>query len=99
VEPEDPKALIRQTLEMGDEFPGPAPDILLSWMLSLSVGIDAATAARTLVERYAEAMAAPVSHPAAIRLREMLRETASLAGQPTRAGKRRGGWQGRRGES
>ena len=33
----DPKRLIEQAFEMGAEFPGPAEDLLLSWILSLSL--------------------------------------------------------------
>ena len=94
---DDPKDLVHQALAMGDEFPGPAADLLLSWMMSLAVERDAAEAARRLIERYADAMTAPVTSVPAKRLREMLRETASLAGRPARSGGRRGGWQGRRG--
>jgi hypothetical protein len=33
--PLDPKSLLDQAFEMGEEFPGPAEDLLLSWLLSL----------------------------------------------------------------
>jgi hypothetical protein len=39
-EPEDPNSLIRQVLEMGEEFPGPAGDVLLSWLLDLKERVD-----------------------------------------------------------
>ena len=51
-EPEDPNNLIRQVLEMGEEFPGPAGDVLLSWLLDLKERVDPALAARRLIERH-----------------------------------------------
>ena len=50
--PDDPGGLIRQALDMGPEFPGPAEDVLLAWMLRLGEGQDAATAARRLIDGY-----------------------------------------------
>ena len=37
---EDPVGLIGQALAMGAEFPGPAEDVLLSWILKLDPEID-----------------------------------------------------------
>lgn len=37
---------------MGPEFPGPAEDALLSWMLRLDDTIEPAAAARHLLDRY-----------------------------------------------
>ena len=51
-EPEDPNSLIRQVLEMGEEFPGPAGDVLLSWLLDLKERVDPALAAQRLIERH-----------------------------------------------
>jgi hypothetical protein len=51
-EPEDPNSLIRQVLEMGDEFPGPAGDVLLSWLLDLKERVAPALAVRRLIERH-----------------------------------------------
>ena len=45
--PEDPQGLIRQVLAMGEEFPGPAGDVLLSWLLDLKDRADPAKAAAT----------------------------------------------------
>ena len=56
-EPEDPNSLIRQVLEMGEEFPGPAGDVLLSWLLDLKERVDPALAAQRLIERHAPARA------------------------------------------
>lgn len=49
---DDPKRLIEQVVAMGSEFPGPAEDLLLSWMLSLAPETDAPASARRLVARY-----------------------------------------------
>jgi hypothetical protein len=51
--PLDPKSVLEQAFEMGAEFPGPAQDLLLSWLLSLGAGQDPAAAASTLLPRYA----------------------------------------------
>ena len=55
--PLDPKSLLEQAFEMGDEFPGPAEDLLLSWLLSLGADQPPAAAAAALLPRYAERMA------------------------------------------
>src|ERR1700690_4330602 len=51
-EPDDPQGLIRQVLAMGAEFPGPAGDVLLSWVLELKDRADPAKAAARLIERH-----------------------------------------------
>ena len=38
--PEDPVGLIGQALAMGSDFPGPAEDVLLSWMMKLDPAVD-----------------------------------------------------------
>ncbi len=48
----DPKRLIEQAFEMGAEFPGPAEDLLLSWILSLPADADAPAIAALLAERH-----------------------------------------------
>lgn len=95
-EPEDPHGLIRQVLAMGDEFPGPAGDVLLSWLLELKDRVDPATAAKTLIERHGlgEGVLPPGPLGELVRL---LRETAQYS--PERLGelasRRRGGRRGR----
>ena len=37
---------------MGEEFPGPAGDVLLSWLLDLKERVDPALAAQRLIERH-----------------------------------------------
>lgn len=50
--PHDPNLLIRQVIEMGAEFTGPAEDIIFSWLISLPPGMDPATAANTLLDEH-----------------------------------------------
>jgi hypothetical protein len=86
----DPKRLIEQAFEMGAEFPGPAEDLLLSWILSLPAGADAPAIAALLVERHrAEVAHLADKHPAR-RLLTLLEQTASSAAA-ARAQGRRGG--------
>ncbi|MDY0881802.1 hypothetical protein ACFPL7_19640 [Dongia soli] len=82
---EDPKSLISEAFAMGDEFPGPAEDMLLSWMLSLDMETDARSAAARLLTRY-DAVAAQTANPHIARLADLLRQTA--AAESSRAGGR-----------
>lgn len=91
----DPKRLLEQAFEMGLEFPGPAEDLLLSWMLSLPVDADAPGIAAVLVARYrpgVEALAGiDAKHPVH-RLLTLLEQTAAAsdARLGRRGGRRRG---------
>lgn len=73
---DDPGGLIRETLDMGADFPGPARDALLSWILRLGDDADAAVAAKTLLARYGYAEG-PVPDGACGELVMLLRETAT----------------------
>jgi hypothetical protein len=55
--PLDPKSILHQAFEMGDEFPGPAEDLLLSWLLSLGAEQQPAEAAKILLPRFAAELA------------------------------------------
>lgn len=98
----DPKRLIEQAFEMGIEFPGPAEDLLLSWMLSLAVDADAPAIAALLAARYrVEVENMPgisAKHPT-YRLLTLLEQTAAAGaagGRGRRGGRRqRGGDSGR----
>lgn len=90
---EDPKRLIEQAFEMGAEFPGPAEDLLLSWMLSLPVGADAPAIAALLAERHRATVAHLVDTHPARRLLTLLEQTAAAAA--ARAQGRRGGRRGK----
>lgn len=90
---QDPKRLIEQAFEMGAEFPGPAEDLLLSWVLSLPVDADAPGIAALLAERHrAQVADLDDKHPAR-RLLTLLEQTAVAAA--TRAQGRRGGRRGK----
>ncbi len=91
---DDPKRLIEQVAAMGDDFPGPAEDLLLSWILSLDHRIDASIAAQHLLERYAEGLAVGDKDRPLRRLLILLQETASAKISTT--DKRRKGRRARR---
>lgn len=95
--PEDPQNLIGQVLAMGDEFPGPAGDVLLSWLLDLKDRADPAKAAATLIERH-KLPGAPFAKTPRGELIRLLHETVRYTPeQLSELGKRRrGGAMGRR---
>jgi hypothetical protein len=74
--PQDPGGVIREVLDMGADFPGPAKDVLLAWVLRLEDGLDPAAAARDLIETYDLAEDAPAAGACA-ELITLLRETAA----------------------
>lgn len=89
----DPKRLIEQAFEMGAEFPGPAEDLLLSWILSLPADADAPALAAILADRHRATVAhLEEKHPAR-RLLVLLEQTAQ-AGAAHAQG-RRGGRRGK----
>jgi hypothetical protein len=75
--PEDPGGLIKDVLDMGAEFLGPAEDILVAWMLRLGEDRDPAEAARHLLDRYGIAEG-PLPDGACGRVIELLRQTADF---------------------
>ena len=75
---DDPSGLIREVLNMGEAFPGPAEDILLSWTLKLGATADPAHHARRLLEQY-EIAEGPVPDDPRGKLIEMLREAAQFS--------------------
>ena len=83
--PEDPIGLIGQALAMGADFPGPAEDVLLSWMLKLDTGIDPIAAAATILKHYGMEEGEPPPGESG-KLIRLLRETASCP--PERMGRR-----------
>jgi len=93
---EDPNGLIRQVLAMGAEFPGPAGDVLLSWLLALQEPADPAAAAARLIERHE--LAGPPFPPGPLgELIRLLHETARCSPKFLNdlGGGRRGGRRGR----
>jgi hypothetical protein len=95
--PEDPQGLIGQVLAMGEEFPGPAGDVLLSWLLDLKDRADPAKAAARLIERHNLA-GPPFPRGPRGELIRLLHETARYTPEQLHAlgGRRRGGAMGRR---
>ena len=92
--PSDPKGLIRQAFEMGEDFPGPAEDVFLGWTLQLSDDTDATTAAATLLAIYPVPANLDRGSPLA-RLTRLLHEAAENKSPRSRG--RRGGWRAKRG--
>jgi hypothetical protein len=91
---QDPKRVLEQAFEMGVEFPGPAEDLLLSWVLSLPVDADAPGIAAVLAAHYrpgVEAIAGINAKHPIYRLLTLLEQTsaASSARLGRRGGRRR----------
>lgn len=89
----DPKRLIEQAFEMGAEFPGPAEDLLLSWILSLPADADAPVIAALLADRHRHQVADLADKHPARRLLTLLEQTAAAGA--ARASGRRGGRRGK----
>src|SRR5688572_22015859 len=89
----DPKRLIEQAFEMGVEFPGPAEDLLLSWILSLPAEADAPAIAALLAERHRPGVADLADQHPIRRLLTLLEQTATAGA--ARAQGRRSGRKGR----
>ncbi|MGH6947173.1 MAG: hypothetical protein ACREDZ_07570 [Kiloniellales bacterium] len=86
---DDPGGLIREALTMGDRFPGPAEDLLLSWLLSLGSERKPPEVARRLLARHGVATG-EIPPSEAGRLVLLLRQTAAVDGTVlARRGKRR----------
>ena len=94
--PDDPQGLIGQVLAMGAEFPGPAGDILLSWLLDLKDRTEPSKAAARLIERHG--LAGPPFPPGPLgELIRLLHETARHSPEQLQdmVKRRRGGRRGR----
>jgi hypothetical protein len=72
---DDPGGLIREVVELGSDFPGPAYDVLLSWILRLEDGRDPAEVAARLLREYGVAEG-PLSENACGELIGLLREVS-----------------------
>ena len=90
--PEDPVNLMQQVFDHASEFMGPAPDILLSWLMRLDPGVDQAAAAAWVLETYARPVEATAN--AESRMLIDLLQQAANGDAPTSA-RRRGGRRGR----
>ncbi len=87
---EDPIGLIGQALAMDTEFPGPAEDVLLSWILKLDDALDPVAAAAAVLRHYGVAEG-PVPAGEAGKLIALLRQTAANPPGAARSGTRRRG--------
>ena len=74
--PLDPKSLLEQAFEMDEEFPGPAEDLLLSWLLSLGADQAPDAAATTLLPRYASRVEGKSDALPIVRLHRLLEQVA-----------------------
>ena len=74
--PLDPKSILEQAFEMDEEFPGPAEDLLLSWLLSLSADQQPATAAATLLPRYTSQLSGKSETLPIVKLHKLLEQVA-----------------------
>ncbi len=72
---DDPGGLIKEVIELGDDFPGPAQDIILAWLLRLGPEQDAGQVAGRLVQDYGIAEG-ELPGGACGELVKLLRETA-----------------------
>lgn len=89
---DDPGGLLREVIELGPAFPGPAKDLLLSWVLRLDAGKDPAEVAKRLLEAYGIAEG-PLPKNACGELIGLLRETANYGLEKLRTREGRGGGQ------
>ena len=94
--PDDPGGLIREVIDMGPEFPGPAEDILVAWTLRLADGLDPAEAAARLLAAYGIAEGAAPDN-AAGKVVTLLRQAAQSPRQHLNR-RRQGGRRGRTGQ-
>lgn len=86
--PHDPHLLIKQVVEMGADFTGPAEDIVFSWLISLAADLDPAAAANLLLDEHNLRQGEPP--PGALgRLWTLLRETAEYPDARLRAAAQR----------
>ena len=86
--PEDPVNLMQQVFDHAAEFMGPAPDILLSWLMRLSPEVDQSAAARWVLKTYAEPARAD-ANAECLKLIDLLDQAAN--GAAVRSTGRRGG--------
>ena len=88
--PQDPVNLMQQVFDHASEFAGPAPDILLSWLMRLAPDVDQSSAARWVLETYALPVAGQANDESR-RLIGLLEKAAEgeQPGEPRRRGGRR----------
>lgn len=81
----DPTGILHQAFEMGTDFPGPAEDILMSWLISLGPDTGAGAAATELAPAFKRHIDGPAPNPHLARLHGFLIEISTTgAAKPTR---------------
>ncbi len=95
--PDDPGGLIKEVIDMGPDFPGPAEDILVAWTLRLEDSRDPAEAAQHLLTAYGIAEGAAPDNEAG-KVITLLRQAAQSPRQHLNR-RRQGGRRGRNGQS
>ena len=85
--PLDPKSILEQAFEMDDDFPGPAEDLLLSWLLSLGTEQAPAEAAKVLLPRYTGQLAGKSDTLPIVKLHRLLEQVAISPPAPARRGR------------
>lgn len=86
--PQDPVNLMQQVFDHAPEFMGPAPDILLSWLIRLAPETDQVSAAKWVLETYARP-AEGTANAESLKLIGLLEQAA--AGELPTGARRRGG--------
>ena len=87
----DPVNLMTQIFDDAASFVGPAEDVLLSWLMRLSPGVDQPNAARLVLETIVGDLISDASDES-IKLVELLRQSANQNESPLPDnGQRRGG--------
>jgi hypothetical protein len=88
--PDDPGGLIKEAINMGPDFPGPAEDLMLAWTLRLGLERDPAEAAERLLSAYG-LVEGPQLEGACGHLVDLLRQAAESKGVTSCAPRRRCG--------
>lgn len=86
-DPFDPKSVLEQAFAMGEEFPGPAQDLLLSWLLSLGADQQPPAAAAALLPRYAGTVTGMAETLPIVTLHRLLSEVATSPPATARRGR------------
>jgi hypothetical protein len=85
--PLDPKSILEQAFDMDEEFPGPAEDLLLSWLLSLGSEQMPAEAATALLPRYSARVEGKSDSLPIVKLHQLLEQVAISPPAPARRGR------------
>lgn len=86
----DPVNLMTQIFDDAPSFMGPAEDILLSWLMRLSPGVDQVAAAQSVLDTIVSDLGADASAESR-KLVELLRQSSHQTSSPVSTKQRRGG--------